>query len=50
MARLIEAHTVWLLEDSRYRNVLLQPYVIGYKKHPVMHAEWLYIDLESGPR
>jgi len=50
MARLIEAHTVWLLEDSRYRNVLLQPYVIGYKKHPVMHAEWLYIDLEYGPR
>jgi ABC-type transport system substrate-binding protein len=46
MARLVEAHTVWLLIDSRYRNVLLQPHVVGFRKHPVLHAEWLYIDLE----
>jgi oligopeptide transport system substrate-binding protein len=45
MTRLMEVHTVWILEDSRYRNVLLQPYVLGYKKHPVLHAEWLYMDL-----
>jgi ABC-type transport system substrate-binding protein len=45
MARLIEVHTVWLLLDSRYRNVLLQPRVVGYTKHPVLHAEWLYLDL-----
>jgi len=45
MARLMEAHTVWLLLDSRYRNVLLQPHVQGFTKHPVLHAEWLYIDL-----
>jgi len=25
---------------------LLQPYVVGYKKHPVLSNEWLYIDLE----
>lgn len=46
MARVMEVHTAWILTDSRYRNVLLQPHVIGYKKHPVMHAEWLYIDLD----
>jgi oligopeptide transport system substrate-binding protein len=46
MARLIEADTVWLLTDSRYRNVLLQPRVKGFRKHPVMHQEWLYLDLE----
>jgi len=45
MTRLMETHTVWILADSRYRNVLLQPHVVGYKKHPVLHAEWLYIDL-----
>ncbi len=45
MARLMEAHTVWLLLDSRYRNALLQPRVRGFTKHPVLHAEWLYIDL-----
>jgi oligopeptide transport system substrate-binding protein len=46
MARIIETDTVWLLADSRYRNVLLQPRVKGFTKHPVLHAEWLYLDLE----
>jgi len=46
MTRIMETDTVWLLTDSRYRNVLMQPRVKGYTKHPVMHAEWLYIDLE----
>jgi len=46
MTRIMETDTVWLLTDSRYRNVLLQPRVKGFKKHPVMHAEWLYLDLE----
>ena len=46
MTRLMEVHTVWILADSRYRNVLLRPYVVGYKKHPVMSAEWLYFDLD----
>jgi hypothetical protein len=36
----------WILTDSRYRNVLLQPRVRGFTKHPVLHTEWLYIDLE----
>ncbi len=47
MTRLMEVHTVWMLTDSRYRNALLQPQVVGYKKHPVLNSEWLYIDLES---
>jgi ABC-type transport system substrate-binding protein len=46
MTRLMEVHSVWMLTDSRYRNALLQPWVVGYTKHPVMNAEWLYIDLE----
>jgi ABC-type oligopeptide transport system substrate-binding subunit len=48
MARLMEVHTVWILADSRYRNVLLQPRVVGYTRHPVLHVEWLYIDLDTG--
>ena len=46
MTRQMEADTPWILIDSRYRNVLMQPYVIGFKKHPVLHQEWMYIDLE----
>ena len=47
MARLMEVDTPWILTDSRYRNVLLQPHVVGYRKHPVLHAEWQYFDLET---
>ncbi|MCD6043292.1 MAG: oppA [Burkholderiales bacterium] len=47
MARLMEVHTVWILADSRYRNVLMQPHVKGFRKHPVLHQEWLYIDLKK---
>jgi ABC-type transport system substrate-binding protein len=47
MARLMEAHTVWILADSRYRNVLLHPWVAGYKRHPVLFSEWAYLDLEE---
>jgi oligopeptide transport system substrate-binding protein len=46
MTRQMEADTAWLLTDSRYRNVLLQPYVIGYKKSAVNAAEWMYMDIE----
>jgi len=49
MARIIETDSVWILADSRMRNVLLQPYVAGYRKHPVLHAEWLYLDLDPRP-
>jgi oligopeptide transport system substrate-binding protein len=49
MARIVEADSVWILADSRIRNVLLQPYVAGYRKHPVLHAEWLYLDLDERP-
>ena len=32
------------------RNVLLHPHVVGFKKHPVLHAEWLYIDIDPDAR
>lgn len=45
MTRVMEMETAWILTDSRYRNVLLQPYVVNFTKHPVLHTEWLYLDL-----
>jgi ABC-type transport system substrate-binding protein len=49
MARLIETDTAWLVADSRMRNALQQPYVVGYTRHPMLHAEWLYVDLDPKP-
>ena len=48
MARLIEVYAPWRLDLSRVRNMLMQPWVIGYKKHPILHAEWLYMDIQPG--
>jgi hypothetical protein len=28
--------------------MLVQPWVLGYNKHPILHAEWRFIDV--GPR
>ncbi|HXJ52505.1 MAG TPA: ABC transporter substrate-binding protein [Burkholderiales bacterium] len=47
MTRIMELDTAWLLTDTRIRNALQQPRVIGYTKHPVLHAEWMYVDLAS---
>ena len=50
MTRQMEADTAWLLTDSRYRNVLLHPYVVGYKKSAVNNAEWIYMDIDLAKR
>jgi len=47
MARIIEIYAPWRLGISRYRNMMAQPRVLGYKKHPVLHSEWQYIDIDT---
>jgi len=47
MARVIETYAPWRLDISRYRNMLVQPRVQGYKKHPILHNEWQYIDVSA---
>ena len=47
MTKVMERDTPWIMNDSRYRNTLLQPRVVGFKKHPVLHADWVYIDLDG---
>jgi ABC-type transport system substrate-binding protein len=50
MTRQMEVDGAWLLTDSRYRNVLVHSHVVGYKKHPVMSNEWLYLDVDETAR
>jgi oligopeptide transport system substrate-binding protein len=49
MTRIMEVDGAWLLLDSRVRNSLQQPNVVGFTKHPVLHAEWSFIDLDPRP-
>jgi ABC-type transport system substrate-binding protein len=47
MTRIIETYAPWRLTISRYRNQLVQPRVQGYRKHPILHAHWHYLDVEA---
>ena len=49
MTKVMERDTPWIMNDSRYRNTLLHKQVAGYKKHPILHADWIYIDLDKNP-
>lgn len=46
MARRLEATGGAMMGYARYRNMLAQRSVLGYKKHPILHQEWAYIDIE----
>jgi len=46
MARRMEVVGASLIGYARYRNMLAQPSVLGYKKHPILHQEWQYIDID----
>ncbi len=50
MSRQMEVDGAWRLGVSRMRNQLIRPWVKGYKYHPILHAEWQYIDLEPRKR
>lgn len=45
LARIMEFYAPTMISYARYRNMLIQPHVLGYKKHPVMHNEWIYLDI-----
>jgi ABC-type transport system substrate-binding protein len=46
MPRQMEVDGAWSLHVSRERNQVLRPWVKGYKKHPILHAEFQYMDLD----
>lgn len=47
MARLIEYYGAFHMSMARARNMVIQPHVLGYKKHPILLADWLYIDMDK---
>jgi len=45
MNQQMEADTPWQVQTTRVRNWLSQPWVVGFKKHPILNAEWPYLDV-----
>jgi ABC-type transport system substrate-binding protein len=50
MMRQFETDSPWRLETANYQNTLALPRVIGYKAHPVLLAEWIYVDIDTSRR
>ncbi|MFN3628670.1 MAG: ABC transporter substrate-binding protein [Casimicrobiaceae bacterium] len=48
MQKQFEADTPWVMGVSRIRNQMIHPWVLGYKKHPILLAEWMYLDINTG--
>lgn len=47
MARILEINAPIRPGYARYRNMLAQPRVIGFKKHPILPTEWMYFDIQK---
>jgi ABC-type transport system substrate-binding protein len=46
MTRQMEVDGAWSLQVSRVRNQLIRPWVQGFKKHPILQADFMYLDVE----
>ncbi|MBC7499899.1 MAG: ABC transporter substrate-binding protein [Herminiimonas sp.] len=47
MQRQIEADTAIALHLWRIRNWMVQPWIKGFKRHPIYHADWMYLDVDK---
>ena len=45
MTRQMEVDAAWGLHVSRVRNEVIRPWILGYKKHPILQADWQYLDV-----
>ena len=47
MNRLFAVYMPWRLGVHRYYNDIAQPWLIGYRRHPVMRGFWKYVDIDT---
>ncbi len=47
LARRLELYGVTKVSTSALRNVLSQPWVLGYRAHPILPSVWNYLDVEE---
>ncbi len=45
MSRQMEADTPWIMHSIRVRSYLIRPWIQGFKKHPIVHSDWMYLDV-----
>lgn len=50
MNRLFAVYMPWRLGVHRYYNDIAQPWLLGYRRHPVMRGFWKYVDIDTARR
>ncbi len=50
MSKLVAVYTPWMPQTHRLRSELSQPWLVGYVRHPIMNAPWLYVDIDESKR
>jgi ABC-type transport system substrate-binding protein len=46
MVKLIMVYMPWMVEAYKAQSVLMQPWLLDYKKHPFMVEPWKYLDID----
>ncbi len=50
MSELVTAYAPWMLDVYRYENVVLYPWVVGFKHSGIYQHPWPYLDIDSGAK
>lgn len=50
MMRQMDVDSAWIMGVTRYKSTLFYPWLLGYKKHPILHAPWPFMDIDNSQR
>jgi ABC-type transport system substrate-binding protein len=50
MVKLVMVYVPWLVETYKQETVLMQPWLLNYKKHPFAIEPWKYLDIDPARR
>jgi len=50
MNRLIAVYAPWKINVHRKRNEMIQPWILGWRKHPFLHDCYKYADIDLALR
>jgi len=50
MSEIVNVYAPWVLGPFRYENVLIQPWVLGYKYSPTFQYPFPYLDIDTAQR
>lgn len=45
MARILDVNAAIMPISTPYENTVIQPYIQGYKSHPMLSTPWMYVDI-----